>query len=465
MANSLGLNDDQESVLAEIIKADGADFSVLVSVAGLDPSVDFRAADLRGVDFGHSDLDGFDFSDADLSGCRFDRANLKGAIFMNNRDEGTVWPRPPSERRPSRAVLRATTDYVLRSYQSEALSTIVAALIQGIERPVVLMPPGTGRAILLEALLSELDKREMLGVALVYAPTQSSVEQLRHRFSHSFGSDAVARSKFKDTEAPFDARVIVAGISSLRTETSQYSPTLTFSDVTHIFIFDSVPTSSRLHDLTSRYPGVQIVSFPVSRLTAEVNRAQLIQGGEIVFELTYRQAVREELLEPAEIHDYPSPGSVEHAEDEEMRLIVSELLEVLRRMPVDAVGGIVCRNRASVQKLARALHDASGDHPRSRTGIQRVVQHTSPSADESLVRAALDLPGTVLLMNDVVASGFDWAVLDYAIVLARLRSPEHLAFVRRRPGRKQGLQVIDYMQNFDWIAPGRGWTGSGPTPG
>jgi hypothetical protein len=455
MANRFGLSDEQERVLAEILKADGADFSALVGIAGLDPSVDFRGADLRGVDFGRSDLAGYDFSDADLSGCRFDRAGLKGAIFANNRDEGTVWPRPPSERRPSRAVLRATTDFELHPFHREAMSSIVAALERGVARPVVLMPPGTGRTMLLEALLSELDNRYMLGVALVYAPTQVAVEQLRHRFSYRFGPDAVAGSNSKEMPVPFDARLIVAGISSLRTDALEYYPARTFSGITHIFILDGALTSSRLRYLQSQYPGVQIVSFAVSRPTAEVHRTPIIEDGEVVFDLSYNQAVGAKLLVPAAIHNYRSPGRVEHADEEEMGLIVSEVLEVVRSMPSGAVGGMVCRNTASVRKLARELHDGIDHHRQGHSGIQRVVQHTSLSADESLVRAALDLPGTVLLMNDVVASNFDWAVLDYAIVLTRLRSPEHLAFVRPRRGRRQGLQVIDYMQNFDWMASSR----------
>ncbi|TAT84822.1 pentapeptide repeat-containing protein [Rhizobium ruizarguesonis] len=454
MANRFGLSDEQERVLAELLKADGADFSALVGIAGLDPSADFRGADLRGVDFGRSDLGGYDFSNADVSGCRFDRAGLKGAIFANNRDEGTVWPRPPSERQPSRAVLRATTDFVLYPLQREAMSAVVAALEQGIMRPVVLMPPSTGRTMLLEALLSELDAREMLDVALVYAPTQIAVDQLRQRFSYRFGSDAVASSNSKEM-VPTDARLIVANISSIRSDDLEYPPTRGFSGVTHIFVLDCVMTSLRERFLQSQYPGVKIVSFAKSSPPPEVRRKSIIKEGEIVFNLTYSQAVSAELMEPAAIHSYRSPGTVEYAEEDELGQIVSEVLEVVRSMPSGAVGGIVCSNTASVRKLARELNDGIDNHSRNHSGIQRVVQHTSRSADESLVRAALDLPGTVLVMNDAVASDFDWAVLSYAIVLTRLRSPEHLAFTRRGRGNRQRLQVIDFMQNFNWMNPPR----------
>lgn len=451
MTNSFGLSEKQERVLTDIMKADGSNFSVLVSVAGLDPSVDFVGADLRGVDFGRSNLEGYNFSDADLSGCRFDRARLKGAIFARNRDYDTVWPEPPSERRPYRAVLRATADFVLRPFQSEAVSYIVSALEFGVLRPVVLMPLGTGRTMVLEALLLELDKRDMLGVALVYAPSLAASEQLRQRFSQRFGSDAVIGLNSKQMLASSYARLIVAGINSLRTDKSKSPPTRTYDGITHIIVFDGALSSARLRYLQSLYPGVQIVGFADTEPTARKHRTPLVTEGEIVFKLSYNEAVRAQLLEPAEIHACQWPGGMVHDEEHEIGLVVPELLEVVRSMPNGAVGGIVCQNVAIAQKLARDLHDGIDNHRESDSGIQRVVQHTSLSADESLVLAALDLPGTVLVMNDLVASNFDWAVLDYAIVMTRLRSPEHLAFVRRKPGRERGLKIVDYKQNFGWV--------------
>src|SRR5262249_42960453 len=49
-------------------------FVALARIAGLDPAIDFRGADLRDVDFGADDLTGFDFSDSDLTGAELSRA-------------------------------------------------------------------------------------------------------------------------------------------------------------------------------------------------------------------------------------------------------------------------------------------------------------------------------------------------------------------------------------------------------
>lgn len=448
MANSFDLDHEQKDVLADILKRDGADFSVLVGVAGLDPSVDFRGADLRDVDFGHSDLDGYDFSDADLRGCRFDRARLKGAIFANNRDEGIVWPRPHSDRGSARPVLRATTDFELRPFQREAISTIVAALEQGLERPTVLMPPGTGRTMLLEALLSELGNRDMVGVALVFTPSKAVVEQLRHRFSDIFGPDAVASS----IQAPPHARLIVAHLPSRDPGAARRSHYIrSFDEVSHIFILDGALSPRVLHDVQSHYPGVPIVIFGDPSVRKKTRRISLKQEGEIVFSLSYDQAVSDGVLELAEIHNYGSPYSMEDTEKEEVKYAVSQVLDVVSSVPRGATVGVVCRNIDKVREMASGLNDGIDLHRSGHNGIQRVVQHTSPSADKSLVQAALDLPGTLLLMTDSVASDFDWAVLDYVIVLTRLRSPERLAYCPHRRDRQDRLQVIDCMYNFEWM--------------
>ncbi|MTH80321.1 DEAD/DEAH box helicase [Paracoccus aestuariivivens] len=435
MANSFDLNDEQKRVLVDIMSYDGADFSVLVGVAGLDPSVDLRGADIRDVDFGHSNLDGYDFSYADISGCRFDRAKLKGAIFAYNRDEGTVWPRPQSERRSARVGLYATRDFDLLPFQREAVSNIVAALEQGVPRPLVSVPAGAGREKLLEALLSELDRRDMVDVALVCVPTQVGVERMRHRFSDTFGPDAVSSS----TKTPTNARLIVA--SSPRdpgaARKSHFIHTL--NGVSHIFILDGALPARVLRDIQLNSPSLQIVSFSTPGMTERIDE------GEIIFRVSYQQAVEEELLERSEIHNHRLPYRVENAEKEEMEQIVSEVLEVVSKIPTAATLGVVCPNTNSLREISRTLQE------RMNFPARRIVHYSSANADESLVRVALDLPGTLLLMTNVVAVDFDWAELDYVIVLTRLRSPERLAFIPRRPNHRQSLQVIDFMRNFDRI--------------
>lgn len=95
----------QLSSTAEALKeTDSANFLELVSIAGLDPSSDFRFSNLRSQDFSNSDLTGFDFTGAFLLGCNFKNAKISGAVFKDaliNYDDASLaadWS-PEVERR------------------------------------------------------------------------------------------------------------------------------------------------------------------------------------------------------------------------------------------------------------------------------------------------------------------------------------------------------------------------------
>jgi hypothetical protein len=62
--SSRTLNDD----LAKLYSEPSELFHDLVAAAGLDPRVDFRDRDLRGMQFAGANLSGFDFSRSDLRG-------------------------------------------------------------------------------------------------------------------------------------------------------------------------------------------------------------------------------------------------------------------------------------------------------------------------------------------------------------------------------------------------------------
>jgi signal transduction histidine kinase len=67
LAGSSWLRDSERSNIAAVYRSKSACFSDLVELSGLNPSVDFRFADLTGVDFAGSDLRGYNFVGANLS--------------------------------------------------------------------------------------------------------------------------------------------------------------------------------------------------------------------------------------------------------------------------------------------------------------------------------------------------------------------------------------------------------------
>lgn len=88
------LADADRSKLKAIYQLQSACFSDLVIASGLNPSVDFRYADLTGVDFNGSDLRGFNLVGANLSYTRWFKANwdettnIEGAILTGAKGFG-----------------------------------------------------------------------------------------------------------------------------------------------------------------------------------------------------------------------------------------------------------------------------------------------------------------------------------------------------------------------------------------
>src|ERR1700744_458826 len=85
------LRDSERSNIAAVYQSTSACFSDLVKLSGLNPSVDFRFADLTGVDFGGSDLRGYNFVGANLSYTSWKKAtwdtttNLEGALLTGTK--------------------------------------------------------------------------------------------------------------------------------------------------------------------------------------------------------------------------------------------------------------------------------------------------------------------------------------------------------------------------------------------
>jgi len=86
------LSDEEKLILHKLIAADDASFTDLVRIAGLDPSKDFRGANLRKVDFTGCNLTGYDFTGTDMSGSDLSGAYLGDANFTQAVTQGTKWP-------------------------------------------------------------------------------------------------------------------------------------------------------------------------------------------------------------------------------------------------------------------------------------------------------------------------------------------------------------------------------------
>jgi exopolyphosphatase/guanosine-5'-triphosphate,3'-diphosphate pyrophosphatase len=87
------LSETQLRYFRAVLDHPSDDFAELARIAGLDPTVDFKNANLRGLDFGRADLAGFDFSHTDLRDTNFANAcGLSHVNFTGAKIEGARWP-------------------------------------------------------------------------------------------------------------------------------------------------------------------------------------------------------------------------------------------------------------------------------------------------------------------------------------------------------------------------------------
>jgi tetratricopeptide (TPR) repeat protein len=87
------INEKYRNLINKVLLSDRDEFHDLVLLANLDPSSDFRYADLQGVDFGEGSLRNFDFTGADLRGADFSKCKDIENCVLNEADIGEAkWP-------------------------------------------------------------------------------------------------------------------------------------------------------------------------------------------------------------------------------------------------------------------------------------------------------------------------------------------------------------------------------------
>jgi hypothetical protein len=182
------LDDTMRVVLGKLADADGASFVDLVAIAGLNPSLAFRGADLRDVDFGECSLAGYDFTGADLSGARLDRASLEGACFVDVIDIGTRWPSRARRKMPPSKLSG------LSPLHDHAVALMMRSLSQD-GRAVALMPTGTGRGRVLEEVIATLAGMGELRRAVLFVESVAERDQFVARLRDRLGYDRVQTVK------------------------------------------------------------------------------------------------------------------------------------------------------------------------------------------------------------------------------------------------------------------------------
>lgn len=392
------LTNKERRTLRALAAADGAPFTELVRIAGLDPAHTFRGADLHDVDFGESDLFGYDFTEADLSGANLERASIRGAIFVRCRTRRTRWPRPPiDEKPPARA---------LNDMQRHAAECMLNDL-ESKRRALVLMPLGTGRsAVLEEVIFRTFSEYRQHDRALLLVNTVAEREDFARRLSERLGFGVVTAAR-TIRDLPFLDGVIACNatyreLGQLDPETAQ-KLLGNFGAIFTTSLEKVVQLERAGRDMLSETGIGAIDSLPIA--SDRPDRRQFIQRmhrlfGEPSFVYSVEDAVGNDLLRPVHILQisdrdghYPEYRARKPQTRHDLYDFLSPIADQIARLVETSHPPslfVLAKNDEHISLLQELLHD------RGHSGPGMVTRLGGRWNEQRLAQPIDQIPGIVL---------------------------------------------------------------------
>ena len=300
-------------VLVALRGANGAPFTELVRIAGLDPSTDLRNADLSGVDFAGCDLSGYDFSGAILANASFAGAKTESARFDRADLTGVRWA---AGRRPDASPTLHSHPLRLRPWERQAVDVLTRELLQARPaRALAVLPPGVGRTSIVAATFRALVASGDVARGLILTESVVLREGLSHRLREA---GVVCRHLLVASGNPASARgeVIVdtfANYTRLRRETGstarEFQPMM---EISH-YAFLSLPTRRRAEiaaiALELAAPSILAIADGTDNGLEGAEGRTRMRGrlrlvfDHVSFEYTLAQAIGDGVLRPADVDD------------------------------------------------------------------------------------------------------------------------------------------------------------------
>lgn len=435
------LTDEQKGVVRALREASASDFATLVALAGLDPSRDFRHANLRGVDFGAADLAGFDFTGADLTGADMSRASKAGAVFGDAGVGGVDEEGAPL--------------ITLRPYQRRAVEAIVSHLQAGHQRAIATMALGTGKSTVLAAVVERLSKGRGFAAVLVIVRDLKLVDDLVKMFRPPSPRRAGA----------------LGGVNVMFCEPGQLSSlslkkARTFS---HIFYLD-VGGVDRLVD---EYIGVngarRVYIYGENTLSEYFNELSgNMNYGDIVFRYGLGEAIHDGFMSRILRTDKRNHFFDSFSRKNTTSIINDVIRNVVMSPNNDAVSILICNNNSEVNSLIYEYNNISKGENYGWDGSTEALHYGERRGDRSVNLPVFVYPCDRLserdlfgVMNVAVLSDAapmcviqDWSVpielvspgrearlIDYTGATARPTIPHTPdPAVPARPGRRRSLR-------------------------
>ena len=448
------INETEKNTLLTLAAAEDATFVELASIAGLDPRLSFRGADLRGVDFAGCDLNGFDFTGADLSGASFGGASINGSIMSNAQRRATerthaAAPKP-----------RATpTDGRGLNDDQQRIVAIMRHALDERGRALALMPPGTGRSAVLVELIAQIVPENARAALIVTSAAER--EEFIHLLRERLPGHPIYSSRKVEAQ---QCNGIVVHSASAFDNGLKFLFEATFSSIEFLFSNSLERFQRFLSAAEKRVDFVRAAVFDtpllkIGRLDSERQQKLVLQlFGEPTVDLPIEHALRTgQLLEARIIQpdvpvDIPrartmfSPSDRVPSQDElhhRLRPVAEELVEILRAMRPESFL-ILCRDAAQSSVVYSMIHELlhGGDG----------IRQASPRWPAQVIREEVEGKDRLVIATLSRQSLNAARMLPNVAVLTpmRLALAQELAFRSRYPFRKGVTPlVLDFAGAFD----------------
>lgn len=456
------LDEIATGILLSLRRADGASFSELITIAGLDPARDLRGADLSGIDFAGCDLAGYDFSGANLSDASFQQALIDHAVFDRADLSGVVWPhgwRPDQNYRMRHFVSRN-----LHPRQREIAKALQEALrAEPPAHAFAIMPAGVSRTAILKEVLVDLMRLKAFRRGVVLTETIAERNQITEVLSEAglpiFDADQVRK------RANIGGTILLVetfgNLSRLRAdvELEIYNRTNLF-DITHI-VFMSIP-SPRRKDIVALTKALTVratLAFSDTEVLGPGRDKRMMreQLGLLIGQVSYcynvKQAVEDGLLTESEIINR---GTVitslrDHGGGPDTRTAIllerisSDFFQELEHLVDGRSAMLIVPDVEMVKEMADELRWIVTEH----TAQYEVVALTTKVGRLDM-QPSLCKSGTLIVTTPMMADTLDLRNFSLVGVLARL--PRRLSALLKNPAatsvRQSPLRVVDYVEEM-----------------
>lgn len=457
---------DAKTTLHALMDADGVPFTDLVQIAGLDPSADFRHADLSGVDFSGSDLTDYDFTGAVLTGASFRNAVLARTKFRNARLSSVTWPvgwNPTSGDGGWRSRSQPLTPL-----QQDVARALTEALRKDPKRcAVALLPVGVGKTSMLAEVFRQAMEAGTFRSGLALTESLAERAQLTRRLQ-DLGAPAYEVQKGQDTSEPPRAgkiRVDTVGNHRRRWERKD-NPRWSDRDIfdySHV-AFTTLSPQRRIDIAAfadqSRPPAV--VAFTTTPFGSDDLTGELVEGGlheehdAVAFVYSLQQAVRDGVLQPSQVTNrlwkvedvLSADGRLETRIDRSPVIVADDFASELLELPREVAAIVIAADIQSVNMFTDALNHALSRQTQAGEPQRIVVPISSHHRSNADFIFGAAPSGVVLVTTFASAEGID--LRDVGLVAVTSRAPKRAgARLAYRPTGSGQLRIIDYSGTLE----------------